>query len=99
MQFDASVQGVARRHGLHSTTLSHWKKLYRNGNLEVAKNAQPKPRGGATFLPITLEAFSANSISRPMTIGITMPSGISIRIEADSFDFTSLSALLALVPK
>jgi transposase-like protein len=56
-----SVGAIAREHGVHPTSLSHWKTLYRAGKLDAQAQSQSastpridSPAASATFLPVSL---------------------------------------------
>jgi transposase-like protein len=99
----ASIGTIAREQGVHPTSLSHWKALYRAGKL----NAQPAPRArasasSATFLPVTLAP--AEGVPRPASGGqasgssvvqLMLASGATLRIETGMLDAELLCTLLA----
>ncbi len=100
----ASIRTIAREHGLDPTSLSHWRALYRAGQLE----AQPAPRvrasaESARFVPVsiapavrTLEAIS--NLARAggsSVVQLVFASGAALRIEAGDLDAALVRALVA----
>lgn len=98
----ASMSAIAREHGVHPSSLSHWKALYRAGKL----NAQPVPRvraaaPSATFLPVTLAAAEPAPQPPPgsqtggsSVVQLILASGATLRIETDTLDTEFLRALV-----
>ena len=95
MQNGSSVQDVAKHYGPHSSTLSYWRSLYRKGYLNVSENEGIQDDSAVIFFPITSTDSPTSSISSRVVVGINMPSGVAVRIEADVFDFSALGSLLA----
>jgi transposase-like protein len=63
-----SAGAIAREHGVHPTSLSHWKTLYRAGKLDAQAQSRSastpridSPAASATFLPVSL----ARTVRRP----------------------------------
>lgn len=106
----AAIGKIARAHGLHPTTVSLWRTLYRRGTLN--EYAQHKVRAqspsSTTFLPIQLAqakiahaapsnvATNSLATSSDRTIfHLTLPSGAMLRIETSTLDVASIGILLA----
>jgi transposase len=99
----ASMSAIARERGVHPSSLSHWKALYRSGKL----NAQPVPRPrsaapSATFLPVTLAAAvpAPQPAPRGQTSGssvvqLILASGATLRVETNMLDAELLRTLVA----
>jgi transposase-like protein len=54
----ASISEIALAHGIHATSLSHWRSLYRAGKL-TGESPRKHASGSATsakFLPVTITA-------------------------------------------
>jgi transposase len=103
----ASVGAIAREHGLNPTSLSHWRGLYRAGNLEVEQSAStPRidpPATNATFLPVRLvravrkpqhESHANPRAHRNSVVELVLASGASLRIESDAIDAALVCALV-----
>lgn len=87
----ASVEGVAREHGLHASVISRWRSLYRVGKLiECSHKTAGKP--AAAFVPITLEGKNPVIAS---AVEISLPSGMKLRVERPAIDAAFVCALLA----
>jgi transposase-like protein len=53
----ASIGAIAREHGLHASSLSHWKALYRAGRLDAQAQSSSRAHAApanATFVPVSL---------------------------------------------
>ena len=53
----ASVSEIARAHGMHPTSLCHWRRLYRSGKLAVDSSPREKfsgPVSSAALLPVAI---------------------------------------------
>ncbi len=101
----ASTRAIALEQGVHPTSLSHWKRLYRAGQLD----AQPSKCVGATtkaatFLPVTI-ARSASASQRPIPhhdtharknlVQVMLASGATLRFETDVLNADLVCALVA----
>lgn len=103
----ASIGAVAREHGVHPTSLCHWRGLYRSGKLCVQLPGAPRGRAGAssaTFLPVTIAARASrpahdSGVSGPSIVQITLPSGATLRIESGTLDAALVCALVAQVQR
>ena len=105
----ASIQTIAREQGIHPTSLSHWRTLYRAGKLDLPSTSQVRtsvPR--ATLLPVSIAsaAREPQPSSRPdAAIGggdvlhLTLVSGATLRIEARALDAGLLCALVAALQR
>jgi transposase-like protein len=105
-----SVRAIAVEHGVHPTSLSHWKALYRAGKLEAPVQSAPRvhaPAASATFLPVSLVRAArrpqqAQPAKRPdacacssSVVQLVLASGASLRIETDAVDAALVCALVA----
>jgi transposase-like protein len=51
----ASTRSIAIEQGVHPTSLSHWKSLYRAGKLDAQPTARVRPRvPSTTFMPVSM---------------------------------------------
>lgn len=101
----ASIREVAREQGVHPTSLSHWRALYRAGTLGAQASAAPRARAcvsSAMLLPVTIT--SAAHMPRPAgdsragtasVVQIALPSGATLRIETGVLDAGVVCALIA----
>jgi transposase-like protein len=103
----ASVGAIAREHGVHPTSLSHWKALYRAGKLDAQAHAAPRvaaPAASATFVPVSL----VRAVRRPQpaahpvaaacgrsVVQLVLGSGATLRIETGALDAALVCALVA----
>jgi transposase-like protein len=104
----ASVGAIAREHGVHPSSLSHWKTHYRAGKLDDAQaQASPRvlaPAASATFVPVSL----VRSVRRPQPImrpdagacgggivQLVLASGATLRIETGALDAAFVCAIVA----
>ena len=102
-----SVRAIAVEHGVHPTSLSHWKALYRAGKLEAPVQSAPRvhaPAASATFLPVSLvrAARRPQPATRPTAracgssvVQLVLASGATLRIETDAVDAALVCALVA----
>jgi transposase-like protein len=99
----ASTRAIAREQGVHPTSLSHWKALYRSGKLNAQFPQAPRVRARApraTFLPVTV-APAVQTLQRdwgldgPSIVQITLPSGATLRIETGVLDAAIVCGLIA----
>ncbi len=107
----ASVSEIARAHGLHAASLSHWRKLYAAGKLAAGVSRatrEHRRRSKTTLLPVTIapadpvaQRASAGSIPshRAGMVQITFSCGTTLRIESDVLDMTMVCALVAQVQR
>jgi transposase len=103
----ASVGEIAREHGVHPTSLSHWKKLYRAGKLDAQDQSTPRvaaaPPASATFVPVSL----IRAVRRPQpparpdagacgrsVVQLVLTSGATLRIETGALDAALVCALV-----
>ena len=106
----ASVAQIASAHGVHHTSLSHWRSLYRAGKLDNrrSKHTAAGIIPSTSFLPVTLTAektaateppqMAVNSVlhtSERTILQVTLPSGATLRIETGVLDITRIGTLLA----
>lgn len=102
----ASITQIALAHGIHPTSLSHWRSLYRAGKLcSDASDATVAPR--PTFFPVTLTQEQAvNTHPAPLhpagaperhIVQLTFSSGATLRMETAALDIMLLRALVAQV--
>jgi transposase-like protein len=98
-----STRAIAREQGVHPTSLSHWKALYRAGklNARLPESARTRARASrATFLPVTIapviEAPQRNlGAGGASIVQITLPSGATLRIETGELDAGIVCGLIA----
>ena len=106
----ASVSAIARAHGVHATSLSHWRTLYAAGKLTagVPRAARKGRRSDTTLLPVTIApahcvAERASALSLPShraaVVQLTFSCGTALRIESDLLDTTMICALVAQVQR
>jgi transposase-like protein len=102
----ASITQIAREHGMHPTSLSHWRSLYQSGKLSADASSAPVAQKSA-FFPIALTQENVTNMP-PSTatsvqererniVQLTLPSGATVRIETTSLDVVLLRALVAQV--
>ncbi len=69
----ASVAKIAADHGVHHTSLSHWRSLYRAGKLDHHQSADTSARTrmgnvpGMNFLPVTIMAEKTEATEATQT--------------------------------
>ena len=100
-----STRAIALEHGVHPTSLSHWKVLYRAGKLceERLKRVRPAT-ATATFLPVNI-APAVRASQRPTSrqdahehgsiVHLMLASGATLRFQADRVDAALVCALVA----
>lgn len=104
-----SLSEIARAHGVHYNSLSHWRSLYREGKL-ITPASQP-PQGptsvpSASLLPVAITPSLRADRALVRTSGVTrdcdrsvvqltLPSGATLRLETGSIDADVVCALLA----
>jgi transposase-like protein len=106
----ASISEIALAHGIHPTSLSHWRSLYRTGKLSEGSPRDPSSgvAAQAALLPVVISTrrqtgapasqAAVRSTVSSCTHGIvhvTLSSGATLRIESKSLDATFVCALLA----
>src|SRR5579859_3738816 len=93
----ASISEIAHENGIHPTSLSHWRSLYRSGKLadDAPRRASPATASSTTFLPVRITPEQAVSASPSLTaahsvalstheravVQITLSSGTTLRME------------------
>ena len=94
----ATVLAIAREHGVHPTSLNHWKALYRAGKLDAQVKSAPRvpgPAASATFVPVNLLAavrraqpamHADAAASRSSIVQLVLASGATLRIETGAID-------------
>ena len=100
----ASTRAIAFEHGVHPTSLSHWKRQYHAGKLGEQRPAGVGPAApSATFLPVSVAAIGdASQCSTPRyetharnsVVQLMLASGATLRVETDRVDVTLLCALV-----
>ena len=102
-----SVGAIAREHGVHATSLSHWRTLYRAGKLDAHSQPVPRVRASTTsaaFLPVSIvpAVRGRQPASRPDAgacgggvVQLTLASGATMRIETGALDAALVCALVA----
>jgi transposase-like protein len=104
----ASIAEIALAHGIHPTSLSHWRSLYRAGRLDTKR---PKPDlagipATTNFLPVVLRSKNTEEPSpdnrnscvhhdQRSIVQVTLPSGATLRIESGTLDMVQIGTLLA----
>ncbi len=100
-----SVRTIAFEQGVHPTSLSHWRTLYRAGKLDV--QSTPRGRGSrasATFLPVSIvpAVRGPQPAPRPVAgacggsvVQLMLASGATLRIETGALDAALVCALVA----
>ena len=101
----ASRRSIAIEQGVHLTSLSRWKSLYRAGKLEAQPTARVRPAApSATFLPVSIApAVRASQRSTPgrdayarsSVVQLMLASGATLRLETDGVDAALVCALVA----
>jgi transposase-like protein len=102
-----SVRAIASEHGVHPTSLHHWKALYRAGKLDAQVKSAPRvhaPAAGATFVPVSV----VRAVRRPQpaarpdaeacgscVVQLVLASGATLRIETGALDAALVCALVA----
>ena len=105
LRVGASIQTIAREEGIHPTSLSHWRTLYRAGKLAPVPTSPVRDSTArATFLPVSIAPAvrGAHSDARPdagthggSIVHLTLVSGATLRIETGALDAGLLCALVA----
>jgi transposase len=102
-----SVSAIAREHGVHPTSLNHWKALYRAGKLDAQIKSAPRvpgPAASATFVPVNVlpavrssepTIHSDAAASRSSIVQLVLASGATLRIETGALDAEFVCALVA----
>ncbi len=106
----ASVSAIARAHGVHTTSLSHWRTLYAAGKLVAGapRAVRERHRSDATLVPVTIAP--AHSVAERATVRsapphrvavvqLTFSCGTAMRIESAVLDMTMVCALVAQVQR
>ena len=103
----AGVSGrtIAFEQGVHPTSLSHWRPLYRAGKLAVQSTPRGRAsRASATFLPVSIvpAVRGPQPAPRPVAgacgsgvVHLMLASGVTLRIETDALDAALVCALVA----
>jgi transposase len=103
----ASVSAIAREHGVHPTSLNHWKSLYRAGKLDAQVRSAlrvPGPAASATFVPVNVLPAVRSSeptiqpdaaASRSSIVQLVLASGATLRIETGALDAALVCALVS----
>ena len=100
----ASIQAIAQEQGIHPTSLSHWRTLYRAGKLDMPPTSPVRDSmARATFLPVSIAPAVREPQPTPRHRGtcsgdvlhLTLVSGATLRIETGALDAGVLCALVA----
>ena len=105
----ASIQAIAREQGIHPTSLSHWRTLYRTGKLDMASTSLVRSSPTrATFLPVSI----APAVREPQrnarpdagargrsVVQLALVSGATLRIETGALEAGLLCALVAALQR
>jgi len=105
MRKGASIRAIAREQGVHPTSLSHWRRLYRAGTLGTQSPSARRAcasAANARFLPVTVAAAmhpaqlsSDSHAGGSGVIELTLSSGSTLRIEIGTLDAGFVCALVA----
>ena len=90
-----SLSEIARAHGIHYNSLSHWRSLYRAGKLTLRASKSSRASAtvsSATLLPVTIAPAVRSGPSATMgspvnggqensIVHLTLPSGAILRLE------------------
>jgi len=102
-----SVSAIAREHGVHPTSLNHWKALYRAGKLDAPMKPTARvagPAASATFVPVSVvpevrrpqPATRSDAVAgRSGIVQLVLASGATLRIETTALDAALVCALVA----
>ena len=92
LQPGASVAVIARRHGVNANQVFQWRKLYREGRLDVAPTA-------AQLVPVRIaEVMSAEPVPAKLHAGVIMVEIGRVRIRVEgSVDPENLRLVLERV--
>jgi len=102
-----SVAAIAREHGVHPTSVNHWKALYRAGKLDAQVKSAPRvpdSATSATFVPVNvvpavrspeLTTQPDAAASRSSIVQLVLASGATLRIETSALDAEFVCALVA----
>jgi transposase-like protein len=103
----ASLGAIAREHGVHPTSLNHWKALYRAGKLDPQVKSTPRvpgPAASAKFVPVNVlpavrwpqpATHPDAAASRSSIVQLVLASGATLRIETGALDAALVCALVA----
>src|ERR1035438_445028 len=103
----ATVLAIAGEHGVHPTSLNHWKALYRAGKLDAQVEAAPRvprPPASAKFVPVNVlpavrrpqpATHPDAAASRSSIVQLVLASGATLRIETGALDAALVCALVA----
>ena len=95
MRKGASISKIALAHGVHATSLSHWRALYRSGKL-TGESPQKHACGSAVsakFLPVTIAAEPERNTRSPRA---TVRSSLSMQMRARHTVYISLPSGVTL---
>ena len=102
-----AVAAIAREHGVHPTSVNHWKALYRAGKLDAQVKSAPRvpdSATSATFVPVNvvpavrspeLTTQPDAAASRSSIVQLVLASGATLRIETSALDAEFVCALVA----
>jgi transposase-like protein len=99
LRVGASVSKIANVHGVHPTSLSHRRTLYRSGKLGGKSSGRELRAAAASvaLLPVTVSEecgeFARSSASS--VVHLTLAPGASLRLETPQLDSALIRALLA----
>ena len=103
----ASIGVIAHEHGVHATSLHHWKALYRAGKLDAqvpSASRSSSAKASATFVPVSIvptmrELQSAGYADAgaygSSVVELMFASGVRLRIETGALDAALVCALVA----
>lgn len=105
----ASVSEIALAHGLHHTSLSRWRSLYRSGELSggSARKRACSSTASEKFFPVMITEEQERNAQSPRattsmktqmresgTVSLSLPSGATLHFEIGTLDFAFIRALL-----
>ena len=93
---NASIGSIAQQFGIHATTLSAWRNLYRDERLELRKTAHNLNESLiTTLIPVNVAPPTCMPLTQSSrsTVNINFSSGTSVRIEVDVLNLIDLGAL------
>lgn len=100
----ASTRSIALEQGVHPTSLSHWKSLYRAGKLDASPRARVRLTAPTTFLPVRIASavrgsqrstLGHDAHARGSVVQLMLASGATLRLETEGLDAALVCALVA----
>jgi len=97
LQPGTSVKSVAEEYQLDTSTLSQWRTHYRKGLLEQMPRTKKAKNRQTDFLPVTINAAPTIKGSAHAIVTIQISSEVSLKIEAETLDYSALGTLIAQI--